>query len=54
MGLVTLALISEGPIHPLSSKYSGSMAFIHAPNRDAYGDDRFQSDIMFMEVLFVG
>jgi hypothetical protein len=51
MGLVTLALISEGPIHPLSPKYSGSMAFIHAPTRDAHDDDRFQGDIMFMEVL---
>ena len=51
MGLVTLALISDGPIHPLSPKYSGSMAFIHAPTRDAHDDDRFQGDIMFIEVL---
>ena len=42
---------SDGPIHPLSPKCSGPMAFIHAPARDAHDGDRFQDDIMFIEVL---
>ena len=41
----------DGPIHQLPPKYSGLIAFIHAPARDAHDDDRFQGDIMFIEVL---